>query len=78
MTATQEEQDRERRIVYLEEKVRKEVERRKEAEGAVKRLDRSSVEAKARWEDMSGWALDVSHTQLSDLIRHETLTFFIL
>lgn len=71
---TQEEKDRERRITYLEEKVRREVERRKEAEGAVKRLDRSSVEQQSKWEDMAGWALDVSQPRPSLSPKASSLT----
>lgn len=67
MSPTQEEKDRERRIAYLEEKVRREVERRKEAEGAMKRLHSSSGEQQSRWEDMAGWALDVSQPGLSSV-----------
>jgi len=43
----------------LEEKVRREVERRKDSEGAMKRLNQATAEQKGRWEDMAGWALDV-------------------
>lgn len=76
LTPSQEEKDRERRITYLEEKVRKEVERRKDAEAAIKRLNRSTGEQRTKWEEMAGWSLQVSDAGhlLITSVREGTLT----
>ena len=59
--------DRERlesRLKAVEERLAHETERRREAERRLKRLQISTREGRARWEDMAGWAAEVRSTRV--------------
>lgn len=47
------------RLKAVEERLTHETERRREAERRLKRLQVSTREGRARWEDMAGWAVEV-------------------